>query len=501
MKRLIRRSLRWSLVVTLATFLSTGPAAAGWLHRHLHACPPEPCCTPTPTHCAPAPVCCSEPVYSPPVDNCCQSDPCCGGVTVDGMSVLDGGPIDLQGSTGYYEESVPSKSEHDSSDEHQDADSENSTESEDDGMKTTATDHDDAADAAEDVEDNGASVAPPAPTPPQSEPAPKAEPKADADANADDLNLGSGEPSMELPGDTQAITPKPLAPVPAIPPADASAPTDASADDLFGGAGEPATTEPTPKPAEAESIDDLFGAPADDSSARAETAPAMENTPVAPADADSSDDLFGGDSGFGATDPAMPADNAGENADDLFGAPAEEPAKDSSENIEDLFGDPAAQPDASKPATPKTPTDDSDDLFSDPPAENSDGGALEDLFSNWGGNSATAQNEVADVEPSRELATQPVADANAADANAQGAEVLDSLTGLDNTELRTWVDNTGGFRTEGRLIKIGEDYVKLRKNNGKTCTVPISRLSQEDSEYVQSIVQRVALFVMAAPGR
>lgn len=184
--------------------------------------------------------------------------------------------------------------------------------------------------------------------------------------------------------------------------------------------------------------------------------------------------------------PAADADAKAANSDDLFGElPGLDaaPAKAPSANEDSLFGDPATEPEATEPAEPTPPAGESDDLFSEPPADDKDG-ALDDLFSQWNGDSELVEN-VAEVDAplEAEIAT------------------ADTLTGLDHTELRTWVDNTGGFRTEGRLVKIGDDYIRLLKDNGKTCTVPRSRLSDEDSDYVESIVQRVALFVMTTPNR
>ena len=54
--------------------------------------------------------------------------------------------------------------------------------------------------------------------------------------------------------------------------------------------------------------------------------------------------------------------------------------------------------------------------------------------------------------------------------------------------MRVWIDNTGKFSTEGRLIEIGDDFVRLMKSNGRTCTVPSDRLCPADAAYVASIV-------------
>ena len=66
-----------------------------------------------------------------------------------------------------------------------------------------------------------------------------------------------------------------------------------------------------------------------------------------------------------------------------------------------------------------------------------------------------------------------------------------SLDPLAETRTRVWIDNTGGFRTEGRLIEIQPDSVRLLKSTGKTCTVPIGRLSEADAAYVEGIQARI----------
>ena len=53
--------------------------------------------------------------------------------------------------------------------------------------------------------------------------------------------------------------------------------------------------------------------------------------------------------------------------------------------------------------------------------------------------------------------------------------------------MRLWVDNTGEFKVEGKLTIIMPDKVRLLKPTGRTTTVPMSRLSKADLDYVQQI--------------
>ena len=49
---------------------------------------------------------------------------------------------------------------------------------------------------------------------------------------------------------------------------------------------------------------------------------------------------------------------------------------------------------------------------------------------------------------------------------------------------RTWVDNTGRYSVQGRLLLIRDNAVQIMKSNGRTTTVPFDRLSSNDRKYV-----------------
>lgn len=50
---------------------------------------------------------------------------------------------------------------------------------------------------------------------------------------------------------------------------------------------------------------------------------------------------------------------------------------------------------------------------------------------------------------------------------------------------RTWTDHTGSFRVRATLVEAGAYHVVLLKENGRTTTLPISRLSPEDAVYLR----------------
>jgi hypothetical protein len=109
-------------------------------------------------------------------------------------------------------------------------------------------------------------------------------------------------------------------------------------------------------------------------------------------------------------------------------APATQPAAPAPAAADDIFGSPTAVPVAPAPAAPQPA-----------PAKPAD----DDPFS-------------ARVTPTEELLA-----------------------------MRSWTDNTGTFSVNGKLIAILDGKVRLLKENGRTCTVPMRRLSQADAEYVQ----------------
>ena len=56
--------------------------------------------------------------------------------------------------------------------------------------------------------------------------------------------------------------------------------------------------------------------------------------------------------------------------------------------------------------------------------------------------------------------------------------------------IREWVDDSGQFRTSGRLIAVLGDKVRILKETGRTTTVSMSRLSAADSAYVAEAIAR-----------
>jgi len=165
------------------------------------------------------------------------------------------------------------------------------------------------------------------------------------------------------------------------------------------------------------------------------------------------------------TPPAVPAPQT---------PPVEEPAN--------LFPTetPAETPpaEAAPPTQPATPPAETP---ATPPAE-------DDLFGGASTDAAPAATEPAPTAPPATTPTTPPAEgekaANEDDLFGSAREILRESGGLESSEMRTWVDNTGKYSVNARLVRFLDGHVRLMKDTGRTTTVPMSRLSERDLEFV-----------------
>ncbi len=51
---------------------------------------------------------------------------------------------------------------------------------------------------------------------------------------------------------------------------------------------------------------------------------------------------------------------------------------------------------------------------------------------------------------------------------------------------RTWTDSTGKFKIDAQLVEFKDDQVTLRRTDGKTISLPLNRLSQQDQQFVKT---------------
>ena len=56
--------------------------------------------------------------------------------------------------------------------------------------------------------------------------------------------------------------------------------------------------------------------------------------------------------------------------------------------------------------------------------------------------------------------------------------------GLASKEFKTWVDDTGAYSIEGRLVKITDEAAHILTAAGYTAIVPMGRLSVNDRDFV-----------------
>lgn len=280
---------------------------------------------------------------------------------------------------------------------------------------------------------------------PKPEPAPVDEPQEKPEAPAEPEPAPESEPAPEAKPAPEAEPAPEVTPEPASP-AEPEAPAEP--------AEEPAVPPP-PAPEEP-------ATPADEPAVPAEE-PAM---PAEEAKSDPLDDLFDGLPGKPEAGAAPAAPEAGQMPAEP--APAAEPPA-AEPSIDDLFG-PAPEKPAAEPAVPAEPAADA---------------AVDDLF---------GPAKPADA-PKAKKATEDLDDLfGPAKPEAQPAPAADPF-GLDQTQelpLRTWVDNTGKYQVQARLIAVTSSAVQLLKETGSTSTVPFQRLSEADRNYVEQAVAQLA---------
>lgn len=200
------------------------------------------------------------------------------------------------------------------------------------------------------------------------------------------------------------------------------------------------------------------------------TPPATETAPLTPPAApeenlfDSTEDAV--------TPPASAVPPAAEPADTEIMPPAETPVE-----TDDLFGSPSDAP-VETPVEPPATEDSTDDLF--------------------GGESAPAETPAATDDPAETTDEAPAEESKEEETDdIFGARnILREAGGLASSEHRVWVDNTGRYSVNARLLQMTGGHVRLMKDNGRTTTVPINRLSVRDLEFVnrQASAQKATAF-------
>lgn len=183
--------------------------------------------------------------------------------------------------------------------------------------------------------------------------------------------------------------------------------------------------------------------------------------------------------------------------------PVVEPVAEEMDEEENLFEEVDESPAAAAPAEPADP----DDLFGEPaekpavpaPAP-APGQSLEDIL---GGGDPPAADAV--VEPQAEPA---VTDAAPGDEDVPAVDpppaddvnpFPDDARHKPGEPARRWIDDTGRYATVGVLVAVHADAVELRKQDGRTVTVPFRRLSDHDRGYALEAGARIAARGMPTP--
>ena len=93
-------------------------------------------------------------------------------------------------------------------------------------------------------------------------------------------------------------------------------------------------------------------------------------------------------------------------------------------------------------------------------------------------------DEQLDANLLEELVAESTAQENQPD-EAIGPTEPEPAPAVEQPGLREWVDNTGKHRTQALLAEVGEDYVVLRKPDGRETKVPWRRLSAADQQFAR----------------
>lgn len=226
-----------------------------------------------------------------------------------------------------------------------------------------------------------------------------------------------------------------------------------------------------------------------------ETAPAVDPVAADPDDdfggfgAGGVGDEDGGIGGFGepieeAPIEETPIEQAPIEAAPIDSAPIEEVPVEEAPIETGPFDPGATEPDDTEDLFPSIDEPDDGDLFpTDEPQEDSD------LFGGQG------DVEDFDTAPEFEGDEDPIGDENPLEeAPTEEADDLEDLFGqnLRRKGMRVWTDNTGRYRTVGRLVVIAKTHVRLLKDNGRHTTVPLHRLSHQDLDYVMVVAKKLA---------
>jgi hypothetical protein len=93
--------------------------------------------------------------------------------------------------------------------------------------------------------------------------------------------------------------------------------------------------------------------------------------------------------------------------------------------------------------------------------------------------------------PGKEPAKTELDDLFGPEPAAPPAADDDPFNAAVTVSMRQWMDNTGKYQVQAKIVEIQADKVRLFKDNGRYCTVPMHRLSIVDHQYVEQLAAQL----------
>jgi len=205
--------------------------------------------------------------------------------------------------------------------------------------------------------------------------------------------------------------------------------------------------------------------------------------------------------------PVAPATPMPAAVEDLAGGPDVKPPRQEPKepNLFDLYGDDAddeAAPSEEPPADSRPET--ADDDAGEPAEDADDDATLADEAEMTEDDAEATETEAndGDSEPAEEAAPaeEPAADAAAEEADAAPeaaaeqaeAEPAEAAMTVPNEPIRRWSNDSNTHHTQGWLVEVRADRVRILKVNGRHTTVLTESLSAADRDYVSAVGDRLA---------
>ena len=198
-----------------------------------------------------------------------------------------------------------------------------------------------------------------------------------------------------------------------------------------------------------------------------------------------------------ADQPVVPAAPMPAAVEDLAGEPEVKPPQQEPKepNLFDLYGDDAddeAAPSEEPPAAsrPETADDNAGEPAEDAAAETTPAAEAEMTEDDAETSEATATETEAtdgDSEPAEEADPAPEAEPEQAEADPAEAAMT-----VPNEPMRRWSNDSNTHHTQGWLVEVRADRVRILKVNGRHTTVLTESLSAADRDYVSAVGDRLA---------